>query len=139
MAQRGSRAQWAAHWEEYVRGNVVSKHAARIIQTLLLSTFEQSNQIQNDDAESVGVSDAEAEIKPLKLDRMGAKMRLQEQSSCKVEDGPGLQKHRRANAINIALWAPDAGRGASAVSRPIGERGPMFALQCAQHELDKRD
>ena len=131
-------AQWTAGWEEYVRGSVVSKHAALIVQTFLVSTFARSSKHQDDDADSVDVSDATAEVAPLKLDSIGAISLLEEQLNCRKEEGPGLHRHGRANITSKALWSSDAGRGASADSMPFNEYGPMFLVQYAQHKLDKR-
>ncbi len=54
-------------WDEYVRNNVVSETAAKLIQTFLLNTMASSGK-QADDAESEADESADdTELHPLKL------------------------------------------------------------------------
>ena len=84
---------WAGSWGRYIRGNVVSEHAARLIKRFLSLTLARSSykgQDSDDDAES-GKEDMEghgAVPVKLNLDEMHQILRINEDG----EDGSKLSK-----------------------------------------------
>ena len=58
---------WVNTWSEYVRGNIVIKSAARIIQSFLLNTFASSSPNTDDIEREADATEDEREIPPLKL------------------------------------------------------------------------
>ena len=67
---------WKQIWNEYIRENVVSKHAARIIQTFLVNSFSGSSNIHSAEDDNVDDSDADADIPPLTFTREEAQALL---------------------------------------------------------------
>ena len=66
METVADKNQWMNTWSEYVRGHIVSKSAAQLIQSFLLNTFASSS--ANDDSESeADASEDDPDVPPLKL------------------------------------------------------------------------
>ena len=58
----GTPMNWQQAWDEYIRGNVVSKHAARLVQTFLVMKFAGNDNAPSADDDAVDDSDAEGDI-----------------------------------------------------------------------------
>ena len=92
---------WAGSWGRYIRGNVVSEHAARLIRRFLSLTLARSSyngQESDDDAES-GEEDMEghgAVPVKLNLDEMHHILRIKE--SC--EDGSEQQQGKQIDKLS---------------------------------------
>ena len=58
---------WTKAWDEYVRGNVVSHTAAKLIERFLLNTMASSGKAADDSQSEADASEDEEELPPLKL------------------------------------------------------------------------
>ena len=58
---------WRNAWDEYVRGNVVSVAAAKVVQRFLLNTMASSGKAVDDAQSEADASEDECELPPLKL------------------------------------------------------------------------
>ena len=67
---------WTQAWAEYIHGDVVSKHAARITQIFLVNSLSGSDNIHSTDDDDVDDSDADADIPPLTFTKEGAQALL---------------------------------------------------------------
>ena len=61
------KVDWMSTWFEYVRGNIVSNSAARLIQSFLLNTWASSTAHADNDESEADASEEETELPPLKL------------------------------------------------------------------------
>ena len=140
-------ADWPAAWDEYIRGDIVSKHAARIIKTFLVNTFGASGDNRGDDVESVDASDVDDDIPPLRITIEDARalvnMQLATPDSQTTTKSRGFgekrgaytQQYDRAMQISKSLFASNAARLATA---GLNIDGPMHPIQYAQHKLNVR-
>ena len=102
---------WAGSWSRYIRGNVVSEHAARLIRRFLSLTLARSSykgQDSDDDAES-GKEDMEgdgAEAVKLNLDETHRILRLKEdcEDDSKQKDGKQIDKLARTTSTVRARY-----------------------------------
>ena len=58
---------WKTAWDEYVRGNVVSNAAAKLIRTFLLNTMAATGSGADDEASEADLSDDETELPTSRL------------------------------------------------------------------------
>ena len=102
---------WAGSWSRYIRGNVVSEHAARLIRRFLSLTLARSSykgQDSDDDAES-GKEDMEgdgAKAVKLDLDETHRILRLKEdcEDDSKQKDGKQIDKLARTTSTVRARY-----------------------------------
>ena len=66
MQSAADKIQWMNTWPEYVRGHIVSKSAAQLIQSFLLNTFTSSSTNDNSESEA-DASEDDPDVPPLKL------------------------------------------------------------------------
>ena len=64
-----SQSNWAAAWDEYARGNVVSESSANLIRSFLLKTIAASGKVVDNNESEADESEPEGEIAPLRLPR----------------------------------------------------------------------
>ena len=64
--RREDLRQWTKAWDEYIRGEVVSKHCARLIQTFLTNTMARPSEETTDERDA-DASDLDEEVPPLRL------------------------------------------------------------------------
>ena len=62
-----SQINWAAAWDEYVRGNVVSEASANLITSFLLKTIAASGKVVGDNESEADESEPDGDIAPLRL------------------------------------------------------------------------
>ena len=74
--QEVTSINWKQAWAEYIREDVVSKHAARIIQTFLVNSLSGSGNIHSTDDDNVDDSGADADIPPLTFTKEDAQALL---------------------------------------------------------------
>ena len=79
------KVYWKEAWDEYVRGNVVSKTAAKLIQRILLNTMTSTGKTMGDTQSMADATDSESELPQFKL--TGMKFQESLHSTTKV-DGP---------------------------------------------------
>ena len=62
-----SQSNWAAAWDEYARGNVVSESSANLIRSFLLKTIAASGKVVGNNESEADESEPEGEAAPLRL------------------------------------------------------------------------
>ena len=135
---------WPQTWSEYIDGNVVSKHAVRIIQTFLISTFAGNDNSQSADADDVDDSDADDDIPPLTFTKDDARALLhrtmtdESQPTATLPESRGRKdQHNRTMHISSCLWSSHAVRTASAEAKCTKTGGAWPEANHNQHRLDK--
>ena len=63
------KVDWTTSWSEYVRGNVVSASAAKLIQSFLLNTMASSGKAADDVASEADDTEDEVDLPPMKVSR----------------------------------------------------------------------
>ena len=63
------KVDWTSSWSEYVRGNVVSASAAKLIQSFLLNTLGSSGKAADDLASEADDTEDEVDLPPMKVSR----------------------------------------------------------------------
>ena len=131
---------WAQACAEYIRGDVVSKHAARIIQTFLVSIVGGSENSHSADNDDVDDSDVDADIPPLTFSKEGARALLNRQLTAEaqtIRKSSYRDQYSRAMQISSCLWSSDAVHTAIAKAAPAEPDGSWPAANHRQHKLDK--
>ena len=142
------KVSWKNAWDEYVRGNVVSDAAARLIQSFLLNTMASSGKAADDVQSDADATEDEAELPPLKLpcrkfqellqaagdcETLGEKWKASAKAKAKAAEGTSgkkstrLQEYEQSHRIGERVWKT----GPSGVE--AGERacpGHMFEDSC---------
>ena len=124
-------------WAAYIRGNVVSKHAARLISSMLTKTMARSSDFapeeQTDEADK---TDVDEDIPPLKLDPATARTLFHTAGSDVATEAQEAPKKRRGRADHTAalslaheLW----GKRQDLSSAQLENVGPMHARNVQEH------
>ena len=64
-----SFVNWALAWDEYVRGNIVSRSSASLLKSFLLKTIAASGKNIDSDESEADVVDDDPDLPPLRLTR----------------------------------------------------------------------
>ena len=135
---------WKQTWTEYIREDVVSKHAARIIQTFLVNSLSGSSNIHSAEDDNVDDSDADADIPPSTFTREEAQALLNRDlptqltgDKKKTRKSAYADQYGRAMHISSCLWSSGAVRSASARTSSLDADGSWPAANYKQHKLNK--
>ena len=144
----GTPMNWQQAWDEYIRGNVVSKHAARLIQTFLVMTFAGSDNTPSADDDAVDDSDVEGDIPALTFSKEDARALLNRQLAGETQPSGTLlgstmrksshrDQYNRAMQISSCLWSSGVVHTVSATSEPAPPEGAWPEANHSRHKLDK--
>ena len=96
--------QWDKSWDEYVRGNVVSESAAKLIRSLMLKTIAAAGMPHDDNSSNdEGLDDNDADIPTLKLDKEGLEKILNpytEVTKSDDDDSNSSDRHKTAKKFD---------------------------------------
>ena len=131
---------WKTAWDEYVRGNVVSDAAAKLIRTFLLNTMAATGPDADDDASEADASDDDTELPPLKLsgERFCALLQYAKDDNIVGDKTQGvmakksarLREYKLSHAIGERVWKTD-----KSDKHPDDRRSPghMFEHTYGEH------
>ena len=96
--------QWDKSWDEYVRGNVVSGSAAKLIRSLMLKTIAAAGMPQDDNSSNdEGLDNDDADIPTLRLDAAGLARILNpytEVTKSEDDDSNASERHKTAKRFD---------------------------------------
>ena len=134
---------WRHAWDEYVRGNVASDAAAKLIQRFLLKAMASSGKADDGGQSDADASEDETELPPLKLsspkfqelfqtaakdESLGDKLRSA--AKAKAKKSSRLYEYDQSHRIGERLWkSKPAGLPAADRTRP----GHMFEGSYQDH------
>ena len=99
--------QWDKSWDEYVRGNVVSESAAKLIRSLMLKTIAATGMPQDDSSSNdEGFNEEDAETPTLTLTAAGLARILDpytEVANGEDDGSSASEKHKTAKKIGCAV------------------------------------
>ena len=107
---------WAGSWGRYIRGNVVSKHSARIITNFLTATLARTAEADDStDEEAEGPGEDEFETLPVSQEDLQQILGMQIESEEQNGVPKTLQQHVRAVHRGQCMWGTPSSKGADSL------------------------
>ena len=144
-AKLGNSTNFKNSWQQYIRGNVMSRHAARLISSVMTMTLAKSSEFEHEEADEADRSDIDDDIPPLRLGPAAAR-RIFRTTHADNEERPGQQ--RRPARFNMqtsegmrlvrSIWDTKEGQQEEDEEGDANGEGPMYVAQAKRHIAARR-